>query len=79
MFEECLQMYNYTNLNLKHFSAGIGRTGTFIGLHELTKHERKAKSIDVFKYANTMRNGRMNMIQTFVSNPHEAKSSLDHF
>lgn len=49
------------------FSAGIGRTGTFIGLHELTIHGRKTGSVDVFQYAKLMRHGRINMIQTLVS------------
>ncbi|XP_052094719.1 receptor-type tyrosine-protein phosphatase epsilon-like [Mytilus californianus] len=49
---------------LVHCSAGIGRTGTFIGLHELTIHGRKTGCLDVFQYAKLMRQGRINMIQT---------------
>jgi protein tyrosine phosphatase len=39
------------------FSAGIGRTGTFIGLHELMKYARTKGSLDIFQYAKKMRDG----------------------
>ncbi|KAJ8321777.1 hypothetical protein KUTeg_000248 [Tegillarca granosa] len=47
-----------------HCSAGIGRTGTFIALDALYKEGQKTGEIDVFRYVNTMRENRMNMIQT---------------
>ncbi|XP_021359208.1 multiple epidermal growth factor-like domains protein 10 [Mizuhopecten yessoensis] len=49
-----------------HCSAGIGRTGTFIGLNELLIHGKNTGKIDIPRYIGTMRNGRMNMIQTYV-------------
>ncbi|OWF47290.1 Receptor-type tyrosine-protein phosphatase C [Mizuhopecten yessoensis] len=47
-----------------HCSAGVGRTGTYIGLDALTKHGRYAASLDVYEYTLKMRKDRMNMIQT---------------
>ncbi|XP_033739097.1 receptor-type tyrosine-protein phosphatase epsilon-like [Pecten maximus] len=47
-----------------HCSAGIGRTGTYIGLDALLREGKLNDEIDVFGYTERMRNGRMNMIQT---------------
>ena len=47
-------------------SAGIGRTGTFIGLDALEKQGRKTGRINIQDYVRTMRKDRMNMIQTAV-------------
>lgn len=47
-------------------SAGIGRTGFFIGLDALHRYGTQNGRINVFDYAHIMRRGRMNMIQTVV-------------
>lgn len=58
-------------MKLFHFySAGIGRTGTFIALDALYKEGERTGDVDVPKYVETMRNSRMNMIQGEVSRDH---------
>ncbi|XP_069126605.1 receptor-type tyrosine-protein phosphatase mu-like [Argopecten irradians] len=47
-----------------HCSAGIGRTGTYIGLDALLKHSQVSSTIDVFQFTMKMRENRLNMIQT---------------
>ncbi|XP_069109356.1 uncharacterized protein [Argopecten irradians] len=47
-----------------HCSAGIGRTGSYIGLDALLLDGKNSQDIDVFAYVEKMRKGRMNMIQT---------------
>ncbi|KAL5006557.1 hypothetical protein ScPMuIL_015363 [Solemya velum] len=49
---------------LVHCSAGIGRTGTFIGLDALVTNGRLNKRIDISGYVAKMRRNRMNMVQT---------------
>ena len=47
-------------------SAGVGRTGTFIALDCLIEQADKEGQIDVLKQTYSMREERMNMIQTLV-------------
>ncbi|XP_021361963.1 receptor-type tyrosine-protein phosphatase epsilon-like isoform X2 [Mizuhopecten yessoensis] len=47
-----------------HCSAGLGRTGTFIGLDALSKEEKKSGQVDISSYIRKMRENRMNMVQT---------------
>ncbi|XP_069126601.1 receptor-type tyrosine-protein phosphatase alpha-like isoform X2 [Argopecten irradians] len=47
-----------------HCSAGIGRTGTFMALDALLKEGKETGRIDVKGYVNTMREDRVNMVQT---------------
>ena len=49
-----------------HFSAGIGRTGTFIALDALHRQGQKTGRINIVEYVHTMREDRMNMIQNAV-------------
>jgi len=49
------------------FSAGIGRTGTFIAIDALYENGQKTGYIDIMEYVQMMRKDRMNMIQTKVS------------
>lgn len=47
-------------------SAGVGRTGTFIGLDSLLKQGRETERINVFEFVKQMRQDRMTMVQTPV-------------
>jgi protein tyrosine phosphatase len=49
------------------YSAGVGRTGTFISLDALYEHGQKTGYVDIMEYVQMMRKDRMNMIQTKVS------------
>ncbi|KAL5022671.1 hypothetical protein ScPMuIL_001826 [Solemya velum] len=49
---------------LVHCSAGIGRTGTFLGLDALARYGCCHKQVDVSGYVAKMRKNRMNMVQT---------------
>ncbi|CAG2223624.1 Tyrosine-protein phosphatase 1,Receptor-type tyrosine-protein phosphatase F,Receptor-type tyrosine-protein phosphatase eta,Tyrosine-protein phosphatase non-receptor type 13,Tyrosine-protein phosphatase non-receptor type 11,Tyrosine-protein phosphatase 10D,Tyrosine-protein phosphatase corkscrew,Receptor-type tyrosine-protein phosphatase H [Mytilus edulis] len=49
---------------LVHCSAGIGRTGTYIGLDALYEEGRDTGFVDVVNFVKKMRNSRMNMVQT---------------
>ena len=49
------------------FSAGVGRTGTFIAIDALHEHGHKTGYIDIMEYVQMMRKDRMNMIQTTLS------------
>ncbi|XP_021348742.1 receptor-type tyrosine-protein phosphatase alpha-like isoform X2 [Mizuhopecten yessoensis] len=48
-----------------HCSAGLGRTGTFIGLDALLSYGKKTGQVDIPRYVKTMRKDRMNMIQNY--------------
>lgn len=50
-------------LTLVHCSAGIGRTGTFIGLDALHQHGLESGHIMVEDYVRLMRQDRMSMVQ----------------
>ncbi|XP_053378702.1 receptor-type tyrosine-protein phosphatase kappa-like [Mercenaria mercenaria] len=47
-----------------HCSAGIGRTGTYIALDQLTEEGKCEGSVNVFNCVNRMREQRVNMVQT---------------
>jgi len=49
-----------------YFSAGVGRTGTFIALDILQQMAIKQKSVDIFNCVQRLRNERMLMVQTLV-------------
>ncbi|XP_059166864.1 multiple epidermal growth factor-like domains protein 10 isoform X2 [Physella acuta] len=46
-----------------HCSAGVGRTGTFIALHNLTEQAKETGSVDFFKTLVKLRQDRMMMVQ----------------
>ena len=52
---------------INYFSAGVGRTGTYIALDALYREGQNTGKINVPMYVNTMRKDRMNMIQGEVS------------
>uniref|UniRef100_K1PD35 Receptor-type tyrosine-protein phosphatase kappa n=1 Tax=Magallana gigas TaxID=29159 RepID=K1PD35_MAGGI len=51
-----------------HCSAGVGRTGTYIGLDALWKEGFKTGSVDILSFARKMRKNRTKMIQTLKLN-----------
>ena len=48
-------------------SAGVGRTGTYIGLDALWKEGFKTGYVDILSFARKMRKNRTKMIQTLVN------------
>ncbi|XP_071844247.1 uncharacterized protein [Apostichopus japonicus] len=56
--------FNKQTPYLIHCSAGIGRTGTFIGLLSMMDVLQSEEYIDIFAFVNKMRENRVNMIQT---------------
>ena len=67
-FNKLFEVDNYHDLWVLdlHFSAGIGRTGTFIALDALHRQGQKTGRINIVEYVHTMREDRMNMIQNAV-------------
>lgn len=49
------------------FSAGIGRTGTFIALDVLSRYGKVKGKVNIIEYVKAMRKDRMTMIQNVVS------------
>ena len=70
-------MFNFRNLltgliNPTHyfddfFSAGVGRTGTYITIDAMMEQAKRDKAVDVYGFVSKMRNKRMKMVQTSVS------------
>jgi protein tyrosine phosphatase len=63
--------YNILNENIVLIiqcfcSAGVGRTGTFIGLDVLCDMGKDYGFVDVFKCVDDLRKQRVNMVQTKV-------------
>lgn len=55
-YEYCLYIY----------SAGIGRTGTYIGLDYVVNQAKEVDYVDVFGSVEGLRRQRVNMVQTQV-------------
>ena len=49
------------------YSAGVGRTGTFIAADHLLQHIKKEPHVDIYGLVYKMRKQRMMMVQTEVS------------
>ena len=56
--------------HLNFFSAGIGRTGTFISIDNILEQLEEEKIVDVPGVITKMRQRRMKMVQTPVSHYH---------
>lgn len=51
----------------KHFSAGVGRTGTYIALDALYYIGKQTGKVNVADFVKKMREDRMTMVQTNVN------------
>jgi len=70
MFSECRLYHGATHnwsICVCVFSAGVGRTGTFILIDRLLQSIQHENTIDIFGTILEMRECRANMIQTEVS------------
>jgi len=59
-------MYMLDIFLTSNISAGIGRTGTFIALDFLVDEANSTGFVNVFSCLNTLREQRVNMVQTKV-------------
>ena len=49
------------------FSAGVGRTGTFITLDAMMERLKERDDLNIFEFVNEMRTRRKQIVQTIVS------------
>lgn len=56
------------------FSAGIGRTGTYIAIDVLSEAGKTQNKINIAEYVKKMRRNRMNMVQTYVNKKKHVQS-----
>ena len=49
------------------FSAGVGRTGTFITLDAMMERLKERDDLNIFEFVTEMRTRRKQMVQTMVS------------
>lgn len=49
------------------FSAGVGRTGTYIVVDAMLERAKTQKNVDIHGYMHVVRRGRIHMVQTEVS------------
>ena len=57
----------FENQYFEPFSAGIGRTGTFIAVDYLLQHLKEHQYVDIFRLVHEMRMQRAFMVQTEVN------------
>jgi receptor-type tyrosine-protein phosphatase A len=53
-------------LSVLYFSAGVGRTGTFIALDALLDQLKEEEVVDIYKFVSHIRTQRCSMVQTEV-------------
>ena len=60
---------NYSNqyYSTFSFSAGVGRTGTFITLDAMMERLKERDDLNIFEFVTEMRTRRKQMVQTMVS------------
>ena len=51
-------------VDIYHFSAGVGRTGTFMAIDSMLDMSEKEHCVDIFGYVTLMRTCRPSMVQT---------------
>lgn len=62
-----IMWYCHANINMWiNFSAGIGRTGTFIALDNMVKQAKAEGCVRPLQIVETLRRQRLNMVQTKV-------------
>ena len=54
-------------LLISPYSAGVGRTGTFITLDAMMERLKERDDLNIFEFVNEMRSRRKQMVQTMVS------------
>lgn len=62
------------------FSAGVGRTGTYIAIDVLSETGKMHNKINIAEYVKKMRRNRMNMVQTYViidNNPNKFSTTIN--
>ncbi|CAL1541407.1 unnamed protein product, partial [Lymnaea stagnalis] len=65
-FEQLVSAHPTTRPIAVHCSAGVGRTGTFIALHNVLREAEAMGHVDFFKTLTKLREARILMIQTAV-------------
>ena len=55
------------HLLLQYYSAGVGRTGTFIAIDQLLQYLHRQDQIDIYGQVYQLRMQRCHMVQTEVS------------
>ena len=63
-FHTKVEMMKKTGPLLVHCSAGVGRTGTFIAIDYVKKQAKSEFMVDVFSCVTSLRNDRVDMVQT---------------
>ena len=61
-----------------HCSAGVGRTGTFITLDAMLERIKADKTVNVYEFVRNMRQRRVLMVQTLVSQGQGAIKGMCH-
>ena len=56
--------YGLVKLTSNNFSAGVGRTGTFMAIDSMLDMSEKEHCVDIFGYVTLMRTCRPSMVQT---------------
>ena len=69
----------FVSLCIVSFSAGVGRTGTFITLDAMMERLKEKDNANIFEFVSEMRTRRKQMVQTMVRAVHIYISSCVPF